>query len=432
MTSSNRSWLILAILALSWYGGVGAEEGPVPQEPAPERPSAAAPAGETPVSEAPAAETPVPDGMDPLVRRLVGLGLENVQVVRRGSEVRVSYENRRFRWQVTGLGAALAAAAKEAPEGATLVVTPKVWGVPDFEVEVPADDYRRYLDGSLTEAELRSRFRARYGRGGAPRAGQNRSFGRTDVTAGLGFRASFTTEDPDEGVTGRFLAGLEGALLPGLGYSAQETFSSEDEPTKLTQARVGGVLHPTGSLFVAVSGGRLTEDMDAVQGELAWFASNGRRSARLTAATGRDRFFVENAQSALLTLTQWIGRRDLALSVVGGRFWEGDRGFEVLLQSGFRERRFLVGGGRSGGVTRTRIQFILPLGPRVQPEPRTLRFKIRDTFNARYRAPKGLVTEARVGGVVPPSLLEERQMLFSPEITRTYLKELRRSADLLQ
>jgi len=118
--------------------------------------------------------------------------------------------------------------------------------------------------------------------------------------------------------------------------------------------------------------------------------------------------------------------------------WDGFRclafrnGAEVYLQSGFRERRFLVGGGRSGGVTRTRIQFVLPLGPRVQPEPRTVRFKIRDMFNARYKAPRGLITAAQVGGVVPPSLLEERGMEFSPEIVRTYLKELRRSADLLQ
>jgi hypothetical protein len=91
-----------------------------------------------------------------------------------------------------------------------------------------------------------------------------------------------------------------------------------------------------------------------------------------------------------------------------------------------------VGGGRSGGVTRTRIQFTLPLGPRVQPEPRTVRFKIRDTFNAFYRAPRGLVVAATVGGVIPPSVLEERARLFSPEIVRSYLKELRRSAELLQ
>jgi hypothetical protein len=37
-----------------------------------------------------------------------------------------------------------------------------------------------------------------------------------------------------------------------------------------------------------------------------------------------------------------------------------------------------------------------------------------------------------VGGLVPSSLLEERTMLFSPTIVRSYLKELRRSADLLQ
>jgi hypothetical protein len=84
-------------------------------------------------------------------------------------------------------------------------------------------------------------------------------------------------------------------------------------------------------------------------------------------------------------------------------------------------------------VTRVQVQAILPLGPRVQPEPKTLRFMIRDDFNARYRAPKGgLIGLARVGGDVPPSLLEERTMLFSPPIIRSYLKELRRSADLLQ
>jgi hypothetical protein len=371
-------------------------------------------------------------GPDPIQSRLVERGLENVTVQRDGSTIRVAYENRRFRWNVTGLGVALAAGAKEAPAGSTLVVTPLIWGVPEFRVEVPADDYRRFLDGSLSPAELAPHFLVRYDRGGGPRGGANRSFGRADLTAGLGFRASFTTEDPNEGVQGRFLAGLEGAAFPGIGVSAQETIPLERESPKLTQARVGGVIHPTGSLFLAFSGGRLTEDMDAVQGELAWFAASGRHSVRLSLAAGRDQFFLEDSHSALVTFTQCIGHHDIALSVVGGRFWDGDQGAEIYLQSGFRERRFLVGGGRSGGVTRTRIQVILPFGPRVQPAPKSLRFKFRDTFNARYRAPKGLITEARVGGVAPPSLLEERTMLFSPEIARSYLKELRRSADLLQ
>ena len=44
------------------------------------------------------------------------------------------------------MGVALAAAAKEAPTGAHLVVTSKIWGVPELQVRVAADDYRRFFD----------------------------------------------------------------------------------------------------------------------------------------------------------------------------------------------------------------------------------------------------------------------------------------------
>src|SRR6266568_1404224 len=96
-----------------------------------------------------AQETP-----DPLVGQLVAQGLENVVVHREGQQIRVAYENRRYRWNVTGLGVVLAAAAKDAPEGAELVVTPKIWGVPEMQVQVAAADYRQFLDGSLPEAEF--------------------------------------------------------------------------------------------------------------------------------------------------------------------------------------------------------------------------------------------------------------------------------------
>ena len=62
-----------------------------------------------------------------------------------------------------------------------------------------------------------------------------------DITGGPGYRASFTTEDPNEGFHPRFLAGLEGAAFPAIGYSAQQSIPLAHEATKLTQARVGGV-----------------------------------------------------------------------------------------------------------------------------------------------------------------------------------------------
>lgn len=454
---SFRSIIWLPLLVLAWTGTVAATDPEPPGAPAPQAPAVptaptapAAPAGPasmpTPATPAapeppaapekataPAAARSASDTAEALTERLVDQGLENVVVRLDGSRMSISFENRRYRWNVTGLGVVLAAASEDAPTGTELVVAPKIWGVPQLEARVMAEDYRHFLDGTLSEKEFSRRFKVEYRSGGAPAAGKNRSFGRTDVSVGLGYRASFTTEDPNEGVHPRFIPGLEGALLPGIGFGAQQSVPLDGtEGSKLLLGRVGGVLHPTGPVFLALSGGRIAEDLDAVQAEAAWFNRSGRTSLRLSFAAGRDQFFLQNAHSSLLTLTQWIGKRDIALGVVGGRFWEGDQGAEFFIQSGFRERRFIIGGGRSGGVTRTRFQVILPLGPRVESEPRTLRFKIRDTFTARYRAPKGLITEARVGGVVPSSLLEERAMEFSPTIVRAYLKELRRSADLLQ
>jgi len=257
MSSRNRNWLLLAVLAPLLAGVAHAEDTP-----------------------------------DPILQQLVARGLENVGVQRVGNEIRVAYENRRYRWNVTGLGVALAVAAREAPADATLVVTPMIWGVPEFRVQVPSDDYRRFLEGSVSAAELSPHFLVRYEGGGTPRREANPSFRRVDVTGGLGFRASFTTEDPNEGVHGRFLAGLESAVYPGIGVTGQETIPFGHESTKLTQARLGGVLHPTGTLFLGLSGGRLTEDMDAVQGEIGWMAPSGRRNLRLTFATGRDLFFA--------------------------------------------------------------------------------------------------------------------------------------------
>jgi hypothetical protein len=229
------------------------------------------------------------------VAELVDQGLENVVVHRDGSQIQVAYENRRYRWNVTGLGVVLAVAAKEAPPDAELVVIPKMWGVPEMRVRVVAGDYLDFLDGSLSDKEFSRRFSVSYSHGGAPAAGTNRSFGRADIDAGPGYRASFTTEDPNEGFFPRLMAGTEGALFPGIGFAGQQAIPIlSRESTKLTQGRLGGVLHPAGPLFLALDGGRLAEDLDAVQGEAAWVSPSGRTSARLTLAAGYDHFSVRH------------------------------------------------------------------------------------------------------------------------------------------
>src|SRR5947209_3133248 len=146
-----------------------------PAPAAPTGPAAPATGGQ----QAPAQPVETPETPESLSRVLVDQGLENVVVHQNDNQIRVAYENRRYRWDVTGLGVVLAAAAKEAPADAELVVTPKIWGVPDMEARVKAEDYQHFLDGSLSEREFYHRFSVGYRHGGAP---VSASLSRRDAT----------------------------------------------------------------------------------------------------------------------------------------------------------------------------------------------------------------------------------------------------------
>src|SRR4051794_39745483 len=113
MSGQKLTWLTFVVLVPLLSGVATAQDGAGPR-------TAAAPQGPD------AGTAAAQEGPDPLTQQLRDQGLENVVVRRDGNEVRVAYENRRYRWQVTGLGVVLAAAAREAPTGANLVVTPKV------------------------------------------------------------------------------------------------------------------------------------------------------------------------------------------------------------------------------------------------------------------------------------------------------------------
>src|SRR5438046_4572464 len=59
-----------------------------------------------------------------LAQRLVSQGFENVAAHAEGERVVVSYETRRYRWQVEGVGAALAEIAGQVPGDTQIVVIP--------------------------------------------------------------------------------------------------------------------------------------------------------------------------------------------------------------------------------------------------------------------------------------------------------------------
>jgi hypothetical protein len=168
--------------------------------------------------------------------------------------------------------------------------------------------------------------------------------------------------------------------------------------------------------------------MDAASLEAAWASNDARHVLHAQATAGRDRSLDVNARALLVTYSFRVSRPEVGLSLTAGRFWEGDRGVEAQLVSGFGERRITLAVGRSSGTTRARVGLRVPLGPRLQPRPSGLRLKVQDYFSVRYTAPKGNVSPSGVGGTMPPSLYARVDDYLSPWLVRNYLSALRTQA----
>jgi hypothetical protein len=364
-----------------------------------------------------------------LVQRLAGQGFENVAAHAEGEQVVVTYENRLYRWQVTGVGAALATVAGQVPGDTEIVLIPQVQGVPQMRLAVRASDYEAFNNGELTEQEFRQRLTATHSGTDAARAlcpaTTNRSYGRTDIAGGLRLYGSFYTPATDAGLEVRALTEADNTLGRGLNVAARALVPTKSLDPFLGQLQLSWVHRPADRWFLGAAVGRLDQDMDAASVETALSSSDARHLLRLQATIGRDRALELNERSLLVTYGFRVAHPEVELSLTAGRFWEGDRGIEAQLESGFGEQRIALAVGRSGSVTRARVGFRTPLGPRRQPSPSGMRLKIKDYFSVRYTAPKGNVNPSSVGGVAPPSLFARVDDYLSPWLVRNYVSALR-------
>ncbi|HOJ23045.1 MAG TPA: hypothetical protein PLY56_16070, partial [Armatimonadota bacterium] len=90
-----------------------------------------------------------------LLADLEAEGFENLSVekISDGQGVVITFENRRYRWEVVGLGVALGLAT--AHQEGRVILVPMHTGVPMGRIEVDASDYRAFLRGELSEEEIR-------------------------------------------------------------------------------------------------------------------------------------------------------------------------------------------------------------------------------------------------------------------------------------
>ena len=440
-----------------------APEPPMPEPPTPEPPSPEPPAPDpmtpTPPSpEPPTPETPTPDPATPgttppptkplvidlrpggrqellppteaqqqLVQALVDEGFENVMAAPTANGgVYVEFENRRYRWEIEGLGAVMRTVARLHAGGDLMTVIGKIRGVPLYQVQVGVEDFRAYLAGTLTDAEFRERLIVDWPDTQGHR-GANRSFGRVDATLGYGLRlnliSTFFTPPPDPQLLLRL--GLETDLFKGFRARFREWIPLNKDRTYRNNPHVATAeatyLRKLGRrLYGQLAVGQFQEDLSAVRGEGTYFISpdllfHGQVSRVRINPTDRD------TTSYLGTFRRRIPNTDAEVFTTFGKYLYGDRGRTIGLTTQFREREYEFAYTDTNLDKNVSFTVRWPLGGPRYPEPKALRFRRERQFRFTYFSDNSSV------GARPPTegFAEDWQLANMPGTLPTYVAFLR-------
>jgi hypothetical protein len=356
----------------------------------------------------------------------VGLGFENVFVAPVvGGGVYVEFENRRYRWEVEGLGEVMRAVAASSAAGEMTVVG-KSRGVPAYEVRADLGDFRGYLAGAMSDGDFRERLDVTWP-GTQGHRGVNKSFGRVDATLGRGLRLSlvstFFTPPPDPQV--RLRLGLESDLFKGLRAQFREwvplnrSSAFSDRPS-VDRAQVSYNRKLGTRLYGAAAVGRFAEGLTAARGGATYFLSP---NASLTGQFARVGPGLSDlpGRSYLGTFRYRLPKVDAQVFARAGKFVYGDTGSSVGFVTRFREHEYEFNYTKTNVEKNLSFALRLPLGGPAYPRPKALRFRQEREFRFRYFS-----ESSSVGLPLPEEAFEEdRQLAEMPGTLPLYVAFLK-------
>lgn len=353
---------------------------------------------------------------------LAAEGFENLSVTEEagGRELRIAFENRRYRWEVAGLGVALAIAA--AHHEGRLVVVPLHSAIPMAQIEVEAADYRAFLRGELDGQQLFARMTITNHVTPQEELGQNSSFGRVDITFAPGVRLNLVTPAPPGVLSGgelRLNPGVYANLWRGLTFEGTYVYPLSSSDPVIGRA-VGSVNARVGKEgYFQAQAGRLAEGLDGFVAQISHLSTDGQHRVGLTvgqaAYPGMDRTLSYQGfyswRPTFLDLTATVGL---------GRFLGGDTGYTLGVVSGFGERSVEFFMNKTSFSRTLGAGFTIPLGWQRQARPAPVRFRFRNAFRFVYTDEKPL----RDGGLTIP--LSDGYQVAIRRWNRTYLQSYAR------
>ena len=359
-----------------------------------------------------------------IVDALTAEGFEAVAACATVEGVVVTYEDRRYRYDVRALDRAAAITGSQGASEQPFRLVPTRNGVPIVSVDATASGALRA--GTLDTGHL-------------PTSVPRRPWPSLDLVLHPLVRLAFGDFDEpvraDLGVAPTALIDL----WPGARVTAQVLVPFVERADEETQGIRPGIVagHQEWRLpfasFARVSAGLFTRDRYGVDLTTTTYLANGRAAVTLRAGrTGFARLTDGTWQYSALDLTTASAQVSaviaptygLSTGVTAGRFLSGEAGVRVDLSRTFGETDVSVFGLTSGGEPNVGGRISIPLPVRRHARPGRVRARLADAFEAEYRyrrvpgeAPSYDVDPApwRPLGDLNPSLLPYRiQRLDAP------------------
>ncbi len=353
-----------------------------------------------------------------LLSVLAAEGFENLSVQKEsdGGGIRIAFENRRYRWDVTGLGVLLAKASAE-QEG-RLVVVPLHTGVPMARIEVEAADYRAFVRGEMSEDEIFSRMTVTNRVEGTVGDTSNSSYGKVDLTFAPGVRLNLVTPAPPGTFHGgelRLNPGVYAGLWRGLTFDGTYSYPLSSNKPKIARAAATANARAGEQGYVQAQAGRLSEDLDGFVAHFSYQSQDGRHHVGLTGAYAG---YPEMERSASYQFAySWRPLpEDVVLTASMGRFLAGDQGYTLGLVSGFGETSVEFFWTKTDASRVLGAGFTVPLGWSRQPYPGPVRLRFRNAFRFLYTDERPL----RDGGLFVPT--SDGYQVAMRRLNRAYLR----------
>lgn len=382
-----------------------------------------------------------------LLSALEAEGFENLVVEDEADgSVRIQFEDRRYRWEVTGLGVALAIASSHCD--GRLVLVSLHTGVPVLRLELFAEDYRAFVRGELNADEFFSRVVITNSTGARAIIGRNRSFGKVDLTFAPGVRINLVTPPMPGDFNGgelRLNPGVYANLAPGLTFDGTYTYPLSRTKPLISRAAASYNARLGEQGFLQVQGGRLSAGLNGFAAQVSYLSRDGDHLFGVNAANaGFEGWKREFSYEAFYSVRAWdvvtaqwnrvVGPEsryryegeplDVMLTLSGGRYLKGDNGVGLKLTSGFGESRLEF------QVTKTNLNrvagvgFAVPLGWPLygtrQPYPTPVRLRFNNQFAFLYTdLDSGAYKRSGAGLSVPFS---DRYQFQIRRLNRAYLR----------